>query len=297
MTPSVDSLGGPDELDDRERAAVEAELRCLADDEFVVTERYTEWQVRGPTLESDIGIANIAQDELGHARLWYDLLEDFGYDQVDLIWERDPADFRHSTLVERPFESGDWADCIVRAYFYDTYEHLRLESLTETTYPRIADRVGKVLGEEDYHREHAQNWLERLCEDGGTPKGSREGGEAAEGRKRVQQAVDRLFPYALTLFAHTDHEEDIVDLGIRSDSLSELREEWRTIVSSFLTGLGVDVPVADHDELLPEAIGRDGTHTDAWPDLYNEFTFTYEQLGRSEAPALMPDPDEAETDV
>jgi ring-1,2-phenylacetyl-CoA epoxidase subunit PaaC len=283
-TPSTEPLGGPEDLNDRERAAVEAELRCLADDEFVVAERYTEWQVRGPTLESDIGIANIAQDELGHARLWYDLLEDFGYDQVDLIWERDPDDFRHSTLVEQPFEDGDWADCVVRGYFYDTYEHLRLESLTETTYPRIADRVGKVLGEEEYHREHAQNWLERLCED-------------AEGRQRVQQAVDRLFPYALTLFARTDREEDIVDLGIRPNCLSELREEWRTIVSSFLAGLGVDVPVADHDELRPDAVGRDGTHTDAWQSLYNEFTFTYEQLDRSEAPALMPDPDEAETDV
>ncbi|WP_254840884.1 1,2-phenylacetyl-CoA epoxidase subunit PaaC [Natronomonas marina] len=275
------TLGAADELNDRERAAVEAELRCLADDEFVAAERYTEWQVRGPTLEADVAVANIAQDELGHARLWYDLLEDFGHDQVDLIWERDPADFRHATLLEQGFAEGDWADCIVRGYLYDTFERLRLESLEETTYPRIADRVGKVLGEEEYHREHAHNWLERLAED-------------AEGRRRLQAALDRLFPHALTLFEPTDHEEAIVDLGVRPDPLSELRAEWRDMVTPVLGGLGLDVPVADHEDLLPAARGRDGSHTDDWASLYNEFTFTYEQLGRSEAPALMPDPDEAD---
>jgi len=273
-----------EELSDRERAAVEAELRTLADDEFVVAERYTEWQVRGPTLEADIAIANIAQDELGHARLWYDLLEAFGYDQVDLIWERDPDDFRHATLVELPFEDGDWADCVVRGYLYDTHEHLRLQALEDSAYVPIADRVGKVRGEEHYHREHAQNWLERLA-------------ESREGRERVQGAVDRLFPHALTLFERTDHEEAIVGTGVRPEPIADLRAEWRDIVSGFLAGLGVEVPVESAEELLPEARGRNGTHTEAWRSLYDEFTFTYRQLGRSEAPSLMPAPEEADVDV
>jgi len=273
-----------EELSDRERAAVEAELRTLADDEFVVAERYTEWQVRGPTLEADIAIANIAQDELGHARLWYDLLEAFGYDQVDLIWERDPDDFRHATLVELPFEDGDWADCVVRGYLYDTHEHLRLQALEDSAYVPIADRVGKVRGEEHYHREHAQNWLERLA-------------ESREGRERVQGAVDRLFPHALTLFERTDHEEAIVDTGVRPEPIADLRAEWRDIVSGFLAGLGVEVPVESAEELLPEARGRNGIHTEVWRSLYDEFTFTYRQLGRSEAPSLMPAPEEADVDV
>ena len=282
MTPaSAGPLGDPEDLSERERAAVEAELRCLADDEFVLAERYTEWQVRGPTLESDIGVANIAQDELGHARLWYDLLEDFGHDQVELIWERDPSDFRHATLVEQPFERGDWADYVVRGYLYDTYERLRLESLEGTTYPRIADRVGKVLGEEDYHREHAHNWLERLA-------------ESEDGQRRLQEALDRLFPHALTLFEPTEHESDVLELGIRPDPLDDLRDEWRAIVTSFLSGIGLEVPDEEYDALLPDERGRDGSHTDAWGSLYDEFTFTYRQLGRSEAPSLMPDPDEAD---
>ena len=79
------------------------------------------------------------------------------------------------------------------------------------------------------------------------------------------------------------------------DGDDQLREnEWREIVTSFLSGLDLAVPEGDHDDLLPDERGRDGTHTDAWRSLYDEFTFTYRQLGRSEAPSLMPDPDEAD---
>jgi ring-1,2-phenylacetyl-CoA epoxidase subunit PaaC len=282
---ATESLSGPDDLDEREREAVEALLYRLADDEFVIADRYTDWQVRAPTVESDIAIANIAQDELGHARLWYDLLEDFGYSEPNLIWERNPETFRHSTLCELPFEEGDWADAIVRSYFYDEAEHRRLKALEDSSYPRIHDRVGKVMGEEDYHREHAENWLRRLV-----------GGE--EGRDRVQEAVDRLFPYALTLFEESEDDAAIDDLGIRTRSLSDMREEWVETVTGTLTDIGIDAhaPETDEDGVvadeLPDHVGRDGDHTDGWPDYYDEITNTYDELGRDHAARLMEDPDD-----
>ena len=89
----------PADLSDEEREAVEHLLYRLADDEFVVAERYTEWQVKAPTLESDLALSNIAQDELGHARLWYDLLEDFGYEEADLVWEIGRASCRERVCL------------------------------------------------------------------------------------------------------------------------------------------------------------------------------------------------------
>jgi ring-1,2-phenylacetyl-CoA epoxidase subunit PaaC len=284
---SPDPLGGPDDLDPEERAAVEALLFAMADDEYVLADRYTDWQVRGPTLEAEISIANVAQDELGHARLWYDLLEDFGYTEPELIWERPIDDFRHATLVELAFPEGGWADLLVRAYLYDTHEHLLLESLAGSSYPRIADRVAKVRAEESYHRDHAQSWLERLCED-------------REARRRVQTALDRLFPHALTLFVPTEHEERIVESGIRTRSLGELREDWLALVGGFLEGLGLRFPLApeeDPDSALPDALGRDGSHTEDWERQYREMTYTYRMLERTEAPRLMVDPDEVDADV
>ncbi|MFW6449057.1 MAG: Phenylacetic acid catabolic protein, partial [Halobacteriota archaeon] len=72
-----------EELTDDQRVALETLCARLADDEFVIAERYTEWQVRAPSLESDLALSNIAQDELGHARLWYDVLDDLGHAEVD----------------------------------------------------------------------------------------------------------------------------------------------------------------------------------------------------------------------
>ncbi|MFC6733065.1 MULTISPECIES: 1,2-phenylacetyl-CoA epoxidase subunit PaaC [unclassified Haladaptatus] len=277
---SVAELPGPQELDEAQQAAVEELLFRMADDEFVLAERYTEWQVRAPTLESDLAIANIAQDEYGHARLWYDLLEDFGYEEPELIWERDPDDFRHATLVELPVFEGDWADTILRSYLFDQYEKLHLESLNASSYPRLRDRIEKVQLEERYHLEHGQNWLERLCDDD-------------PGRERVQQALDRVLPYALTLFEPGDHEDAILEYGIRTEPLDSLRTQWLEIVVPFLTALGLDVP-HDVDELpdVPAKTGRRGDHTDDWEPLYEDFTFTYRTLGLSTPTKLLKDPDD-----
>jgi ring-1,2-phenylacetyl-CoA epoxidase subunit PaaC len=275
------TMGAPNELDERERAAVTALLRGMADDEFVLAERYIEWQVEAPTLESDLALANIAQDEYGHARLWYDLLEDFGATEEELVWEADPADFRHATLVELPFAEGDWADAIVRGYLFDVHERNLLDALSDSAYPRIADRVAKVTAEEEYHLEHGRSWLEHLADD-------------APGRERAQDALDRLFPYALTLFEPMDEEADIVDLGVRRASVDDLRDRWLDEVVPYLESLGLRVPVDDGDVLVdvPDRTGRNGDHTEHWPDLFAEFTHTYRDLGYAEPPHLMEDPDD-----
>ncbi|WP_254862829.1 1,2-phenylacetyl-CoA epoxidase subunit PaaC [Halovivax gelatinilyticus] len=290
-----------------QRLALETELRAIADDEFVLAERYIEWQVYAPSLESDLALANIAQDELGHARLWYDLLIDLGYDETDLLWERDPATFRHATLTELAFDQGDWADAIVRSYLFDVAEHLRLASLEASSYPGITDRIGKIQREERYHVEHAENWLERLADDG-------------DGTEALQSAVDRLFPHALALFVPTEPvpfgadgddgepfateddlpdaatvEETIVEEGYRAESLSTIAERWLDRVVPTLESHGLRTPVpADGeitDELLPDATGRSGEHTGDWDDLYDDFTHTYRELGREEATVIMDKPE------
>lgn len=279
---ATEQLSGPEKLTEHQQETIEALLFSLADDEFVLAERYTEWQVRAPTLESDLALSNIAQDELGHARLWYDLLEEFGYTESELLFERDPADFTHAALVELPFEDGDWADAILRSYLYDTAEQLRLAALENTSYPRINDRLGKITSEESYHREHAQNWLERLCGD-------------PEGRENVQAATDRLFPYALALFEPVDSDRAaaIQELGLRSESLADLREQWLAITVPFLDSLGVDTPVDGGPPEIPDTHGRGSGHTDHWPALHEELTRTYRELHRTDTPTISSDPDYA----
>lgn len=277
---SVQPLADPADLEADEREAVAVLIKRLADDEFVIAERYTEWQVYAPTLESDLALSNIAQDELGHARIWYDVLEPFGLAETDLLWERDPETFVHATLTERPFEDGDWADPIVRSYLYDTAEAVRLDAVADSSYRPIADRVPKIRREEEYHREHAQSWLERLV-------------ATEDGHARVQGALDRLFPHALTIFTPVDEDVEarIDELGLRTEPLPALGEQWLETVVPFLESLALEPPIPESgeitDDLLPDRRGRDGNHDDAWFELYADFTHTYRELDRDYAGRIM----------
>ena len=65
------------------RSALRELLLALADDEFVIGYANSEWTGIAPVLEEDIAFSSLAQDELGHARLLYELLA--GY------YRQDPA--------------------------------------------------------------------------------------------------------------------------------------------------------------------------------------------------------------
>jgi ring-1,2-phenylacetyl-CoA epoxidase subunit PaaC len=80
-----------------------------------------------------------------------------------------------------------------------------------------------------------------------------------------------------------------------------MREEWLDEVVPFLESLGLSVDDAElpeqydvhHNQFdLPEAVGRDQSHSDDWFDLYEEFTHSYRELGRTSAARIMKDPDD-----
>src|SRR3954451_25183637 len=57
-----------------QHSALSELLLALADDEFVTGYANSEWTGIAPLLEEDLAFSSLAQDELGHARLFYQLL-------------------------------------------------------------------------------------------------------------------------------------------------------------------------------------------------------------------------------
>ncbi|MDX1523563.1 MAG: Phenylacetic acid catabolic protein, partial [Anaerolineae bacterium] len=95
------------------KTALTARLTALADDELILAHRDSEWTGHAPILEEDIALANIAQDELGHATVFFGLLQDLtGADPDQIAFFRDAPDFRNAQLVELP--KGDWAFTMLR---------------------------------------------------------------------------------------------------------------------------------------------------------------------------------------
>ena len=158
-------------------------LLPLADDELVVGWRNSEWTGIAPLLEEDVAFSSIAQNEIGHARALYELVgEELATTADELAYDRPPAEYRCAPLVQ--LRRMDWAATIARHVLYETADAIRIKALTASDDPVVAGIAGRIEREEAYHRMHAEMWLARLL-------------ASAEGRERLDSALDELWPYGL----------------------------------------------------------------------------------------------------
>ena len=203
-------------------------LTALADDELILAHRNSEWTGHAPILEEDIALANIAQDELGHATLWYGLLAPLdGSDADTLVYTRGLNDWRNVQFVELP--KGDWAFTMLRQYLFDMYEQLYLKRLTESSYEPLAHVVQKMLREERFHVQHTHAWVKRL------------GLGTEESNTRMQRALDELWAYAQELFIPVSDEEVLITEDIFPD-LQEVKKVWLEHVTQHLEASNLSLP-------------------------------------------------------
>ncbi|MCA9966568.1 MAG: phenylacetate-CoA oxygenase subunit PaaC [Anaerolineales bacterium] len=225
-------------MDPQIKHALTAQLLAMADDEILLAHRDSEWTGHAPILEEDIALANLAQDELGHASVWYGLLHELtGEDANQLVFFRDASAYCNIQMVELP--NGDWAFTLMRQYLFDVAEMMRLTALMESDYRPLADAAAKVRREELYHVRHSSAWIRRL------------GLGTEESHRRTQKALNTLWPFALQMFVPLPNEAALVANSILPDS-AQLQARWLDIVLPFLHQAGLEVP----ETLEPIATSR-----------------------------------------
>jgi ring-1,2-phenylacetyl-CoA epoxidase subunit PaaC len=226
-------------------------ILAMADDELILAHRNSEWTGHSPILEEDIAFSNIAQDEMGHATLWYRIVSEITGEKPDeLVFFRDSLAYRNVQMVEMP--NGDWAYSMMRQYLFDAYERVWLSGLVESTYNVIAEVGNKIWHEEIYHYRHTSNWIKRL------------GLGTVESNKRCQAALDQLWPYAFQLFRSIPEEHLIIEPGYIPDG-AHTREAWLMLVLPFLEESGLKVA----DEFAPVEFPRT-EHTEHLDRLLSE---------------------------
>src|SRR5690606_37819350 len=111
-----------------------------ADDRLIFGHRLSEWCGKGPTLEEDIALANIALDLMGQSNAILSIAaEQKGNNGVtadSLAFFRDAIDFRNCKLVELP--RSDFSFEIVRLFIFSSYSVLRTEVLAKSSDPELA---------------------------------------------------------------------------------------------------------------------------------------------------------------
>lgn len=231
-------------------AALVERLTALADDELILGHRNSEWTGHAPLLEEDIAIANVAQDEIGHAVLWYGLIEQLtGASPDSLAFFRGPAEYRSASLLEQP--RGDWAFTMLRQFLFDSYEAELYPRLRDSSYAPMAEVAAKVSREELFHLRHSALWLERLAL--GTD----------ESRRRLTDALDALGPLLPGLLEAVPGDPALTAAGIYPDN-DELRAAVTQRVTRELARFDLTLPAAPrkptasryqrHDALLADLL-------------------------------------------
>jgi ring-1,2-phenylacetyl-CoA epoxidase subunit PaaC len=199
----------------------------LADDELFLGWRNSEWTGIAPFLEEDVAFSSIAQNEIGHARALYELTaRELGTDADALAFDRAPDEYRCAPLVQ--LRRLEWARTIARHWLYETADAIRLEALKASTDPEIAGIAAKIDREELYHRLHAEMWVDRLL-------------ASDEGRARLDEALEELWPYAL----------GVLDVELRP----ELRRRAEAKLGRALPDVE-PVPRGRHEAELEELLGE-----------------------------------------
>ncbi|MGL4438187.1 MAG: 1,2-phenylacetyl-CoA epoxidase subunit PaaC [Bosea sp. (in: a-proteobacteria)] len=186
----------------------------LADNALILGHRLSEWCGRGPMLEEDLALANMALDLIGQSRNLYTYaaeIEGSGRTEDDIAYFRDAPDWLNILMVERP--RGDFAFTILRQFLYAAYMHPYLEQLTASKDATLAAVAAKSVKEMAYHLRHAAEWVIRLGD--GTP----------DSAARLSEALADLWPFTGEMFEVDDTEQALIEAGVAVDP-GPLRDVW-----------------------------------------------------------------------
>ena len=218
----------------------------LADTSLLLGQRLSEWVGHAPALEEDLGLANIALDLVGQARLLLSYageLEGRGRSEDALAFLRDASDFLNVTLAEQP--NGDFGRTIVRQFLLSAYQLELYEALQSSSDARLAEIAAKALKETQYHVRYSANWLVRLGD--GTP----------ESHGRVQAALEELWPFTAELFA-CDEVDAAMQAARIAPQMAPLQERWSRRLDEVFAEATLRRPA---DAVFPWQ-GRRGVHTE-----------------------------------
>jgi len=223
----------------------------LADNALILAQRNSEWCGHGPVLEQDIAITNISLDLIGQSRSLFqyaaELVNAEGAGEATedtLAYLRDTRDYKNCLLVEQP--NGDWAQTILRQFFFSTYQFFLYQHLQQSTDVTLAAIAEKSLKEVTYHVRWSSEWVIRL------------GDGTEESHNRLLNALDELWMFTGELFVPAAYETAAVKAGIGID-VSALNTAWEQRVNEVFEEATIGIASTS---AWMQSGGKEGAHTE-----------------------------------
>ncbi|MFK8103216.1 MAG: 1,2-phenylacetyl-CoA epoxidase subunit PaaC [Saprospiraceae bacterium] len=230
---------------DIQKALFDYTLR-LGDNALILGHRLSEWCGRGPILEQDIAMTNIALDLIGQARSLLQYageIEGKGRTEDDLAFLRDISAYRNVLLVEQPNE--DFAFTMVRQFFYDNYSFHFYTALLKSTDKTLAAIAEKSLKEVRYHLRYSSEWMIRL------------GDGTEESNQKMQKALNQMWMYQGELLTMNETDRALAAEGIGVD-LEALKPAFDAKLAEILTEATLEMPTGT----WMQKGGKEGKHSE-----------------------------------
>lgn len=232
----------------------------LADNALILAQRNSEWCGHGPVLEQDIAITNISLDLIGQSRSLYQYAAELinnssptgggreGASEDSLAYLRDVREYKNCLLAEQP--NGDWAQTILRQFFFSVYQYGLYQQLQQSTDATLAAIAEKSSKEVTYHVRWSSEWVIRLGD--GTP----------ESHNRLENALEELWAFTGELFTPAGYELEAVKAGFGVD-VSTLKAAWEQKVNEiFAEATLPDAAAGGREGVWMQTGGKEGIHTE-----------------------------------
>jgi ring-1,2-phenylacetyl-CoA epoxidase subunit PaaC len=214
----------------------------IADTALILGQRNAAWCAHGPILEQDIAITNITLDLIGQARNFYQYAallineaDNKNETEDTLAFLRNERDFKNFLICELP--NGDWAQTILRQFFFSTFQQLMYHEMIKSSDSQIAAIAAKSIKETNYHVKWSSEWVIRL------------GDGTDESNQRMKNAIEYLWQYTGEFFIAAEYE--IIDVAA-------LKNEWLEKVKSIFDEATLTMP----ENTFMQTGGKTGVHTE-----------------------------------
>ncbi|HEU4376819.1 MAG TPA: 1,2-phenylacetyl-CoA epoxidase subunit PaaC [Telluria sp.] len=203
------------------------------DNALILSQQLSQLCGKGPALEEDMALTNVALDLLGQTRMWYAYateLEGRGRSEDDLAFLRDAPAMRCCLLVEQP--NGNYADTMMRQFYFDTWHYFLMKGLLTSTDARVAEIAEKSIKEVTYHLRRSGDLIVRL------------GDGSEESHAKTQAAASYLWPYTGEMFIYDAVDNAMAEQGVAPPA-DALRAAFLEHVAEIFAEATLAMPPAD----------------------------------------------------
>src|SRR6202165_123886 len=216
-----------------DNAALFGVLSSLADNKQAIGRRYAYWCNGAPALEAAVAAAAMTQEELGHARTLYPLLEDFTQGKADPRQVEPTSRTLRYSVAALDSDFAGWSDFVATNFLLDTALTTFFEAAMDSSYEPLRQRARKVVQEERIHFLHAEGWVRRLAKAGGAV------------RAALIVALQHLWDETLCWFGPNDDPimQQLSQKGIIDGTPDDLRSRYLHKIMPVLNELDITMPV------------------------------------------------------